>query len=168
MSDDNVKCGGRKRILEPINQSARNPAKPDEIVRVQQFVSCPGCPDCTPPLPSSRVSEERLGELRDAYDKARPLTDDTANALTELTTLRTAYDALASAREADARIVEVNPASLYITHIFDGEEVVRGGEDGQAWVATFGTYRSAFRFCEWAARAALAVPALATQKEPTP
>ena len=27
--------------------------------------------------------------------------------------------------------------TLTVTHIFEGEEVVRGGEDGQAWVATF-------------------------------
>lgn len=31
----------------------------------------------------------------------------------------------------------VTPDTLYRTHIFDGEEVVRGGRDGQVWVATF-------------------------------
>jgi hypothetical protein len=33
--------------------------------------------------------------------------------------------------------ITVTPASLSITHIFEGEEVITGGEDGQVWVATF-------------------------------
>ena len=30
-----------------------------------------------------------------------------------------------------------DPATLFITHIFDGEEVVRAGEDGEIHVAVF-------------------------------
>jgi hypothetical protein len=31
----------------------------------------------------------------------------------------------------------VSPGTLSVTHIFEGEEVVTGGEDGQVWIATF-------------------------------
>lgn len=33
--------------------------------------------------------------------------------------------------------MKIQTSSLTLTHIYDGEEVVSGGEDGQAWVATF-------------------------------
>lgn len=46
------------------------------------------------------------------------------------------------------RRVLVDPASLYVTHIFDGEEVVRGGEDGQAYVATFTSFQTAKAFTD--------------------
>lgn len=32
---------------------------------------------------------------------------------------------------------KVNPSTLGVTHIFDGEEVVTGGDYGQVWIATF-------------------------------
>jgi len=35
--------------------------------------------------------------------------------------------------------VYVQPLTLSRQHIFDGEEVVTGDDDGQAWVATFAT-----------------------------
>lgn len=34
-------------------------------------------------------------------------------------------------------IVEVSSDTMTVTHIFDGEEVITAGEDGQVWVATF-------------------------------
>jgi hypothetical protein len=33
--------------------------------------------------------------------------------------------------------------TLSVTHIFDGEEVITGGEDGQTWVATFANRQEA-------------------------
>ncbi len=42
----------------------------------------------------------------------------------------------------------LDPASMYVTHIFDGEEVVRGGEDGQAYVATFASFATAKEFID--------------------
>lgn len=36
--------------------------------------------------------------------------------------------------------------TLSITHIFDGEEVVTAGEDGQTWIATFACYLEADEF----------------------
>lgn len=35
--------------------------------------------------------------------------------------------------------MRINTNTLSVTHVFDGEEIVTGGEDGQTWVATFGT-----------------------------
>jgi len=34
-------------------------------------------------------------------------------------------------------VVKVDKSTLTVTHIFDGEEVVTGGEDGQTWVGVF-------------------------------
>lgn len=31
----------------------------------------------------------------------------------------------------------IDPETLSVTHICDGEEVVTGGDDGQQWIATF-------------------------------
>lgn len=48
----------------------------------------------------------------------------------------------------DYLLETVHPSTLYVTHVFDGEEVVRGGEDGQIWVATFASGLQAKRFIE--------------------
>lgn len=40
-------------------------------------------------------------------------------------------------RFAMSRIIPVPVMTLSVTHIFDGEEVVTGGANGQTWVATF-------------------------------
>jgi len=45
--------------------------------------------------------------------------------------------------------VIVEPKTLYHTHIFEGEEVVRGDQDGQAWVATFASQAAAKNFITW-------------------
>ena len=42
---------------------------------------------------------------------------------------------------------EVDPETLAVTHIFDGEEVVTGGPDGQTHVATFKRASDAELFC---------------------
>jgi hypothetical protein len=39
----------------------------------------------------------------------------------------------------------VDPGTLTITHVFNGEEVVMGGEDGQVWIATFADATEAAR-----------------------
>lgn len=41
------------------------------------------------------------------------------------------------------------PDTLYITHVFDGEEVVRGGITGQVWVATFASAIAAEHFIRY-------------------
>jgi hypothetical protein len=41
------------------------------------------------------------------------------------------------------------PNTLTVTHIFDGEEVVTGGADGQIWIATFATRLAADAFVRW-------------------
>lgn len=38
------------------------------------------------------------------------------------------------------RNVLCEPATLSVTHIYEGENVVTGGPDGQAWVATFASH----------------------------
>lgn len=43
---------------------------------------------------------------------------------------------------------KVDPNTLYITHIFEGEEVVAGGEDGQAYVASFASHAAAGQYVE--------------------
>jgi hypothetical protein len=48
------------------------------------------------------------------------------------------------------RFVTVDPSTLYVTHIFEGEQVVRGGEDGQVWVATFASRLQADLFVSMA------------------
>lgn len=47
-------------------------------------------------------------------------------------------------------------STLCVTHIFDGEEIVTAGEDGQTWIATFAEPAEARNFiaykkaqCEW-------------------
>ena len=40
----------------------------------------------------------------------------------------------------------VDVDTLTATHIFDGEEVVLGGEDGQVWIATFASRSEADGF----------------------
>ena len=47
------------------------------------------------------------------------------------------------------RFEEVTPNTLSVTHIFDGEEVVSGGDDGQVWIATFSTPAYAKAFVEY-------------------
>jgi hypothetical protein len=44
------------------------------------------------------------------------------------------------------QVVTVDPSTLTITHIFDGEEVVSGGHDGQIWLATFANRQDAEDF----------------------
>ena len=39
--------------------------------------------------------------------------------------------------------------TLSVTHIFDGEEVVIGGDDGQIWVATFASANAAAHFVQY-------------------
>lgn len=39
----------------------------------------------------------------------------------------------------------VDPGTLTITHICDGEERIMGGEDGQVWLATFADATEAAR-----------------------
>lgn len=43
-------------------------------------------------------------------------------------------------------LVTVLVETLSTVHVFDGEEVVIGGDDGQAWVATFADANAAERF----------------------
>jgi hypothetical protein len=43
----------------------------------------------------------------------------------------------------------VTPDTLDVTHIFDGEAVVTGGEDGQVWVATFASDIAAEHFVRY-------------------
>jgi hypothetical protein len=47
----------------------------------------------------------------------------------------------------------VHGGTLYVTHICDGEEVVRGGEDGQRYIATFANPRDANLFVGFAKNA---------------
>ncbi len=49
------------------------------------------------------------------------------------------------------RRVQVDPSTLAVTHIFDGEEIVSGGEDGQVYIATFAS-ASAAEFFVFAAQ----------------
>jgi hypothetical protein len=35
--------------------------------------------------------------------------------------------------------MKISTDTLDVTHVFDGENVVTGGTDGQTWVATFST-----------------------------
>jgi hypothetical protein len=37
----------------------------------------------------------------------------------------------------------VAPSTLEVTHVFEGEEVVTGGDDGQVWIATFASAQEA-------------------------
>lgn len=49
------------------------------------------------------------------------------------------------------KAVLVDPETLFVTHIYDGEEIVCGGEDGKTWVATFADAHVAevfVRFCK--------------------
>lgn len=50
-----------------------------------------------------------------------------------------------------------DPESWYVTHIFDGEEVVRGGADGQTWIATFEDPFDAQAFIDTARKAKVSV-----------
>lgn len=43
-------------------------------------------------------------------------------------------------------IERVNPLTLTVTHICEGEEVVTGGDEGQVWVATFADAFEALKF----------------------
>lgn len=43
-------------------------------------------------------------------------------------------------------IVTVQPETLSVTRICEGEHVVTGGDDGQVWIATFYCYSSANSF----------------------
>jgi hypothetical protein len=53
-------------------------------------------------------------------------------------------------RRGPGNLVEVDPGTLSVTHIFAGEEVVPGGADGQTWVATFASHATAGQFIDWA------------------
>lgn len=48
--------------------------------------------------------------------------------------------------KVETEVVAVHGNTLSVTHIFDGEEVVSGGEDGQVHIATFVDARSAERY----------------------
>jgi hypothetical protein len=43
----------------------------------------------------------------------------------------------------------IDPQTLSVTHICDGEEVVTGGDDGQAWIATFADATTAELFIQF-------------------
>lgn len=45
---------------------------------------------------------------------------------------------------------KVNPSTLGVTHICDGQEVVTGGDDGQTWIATFADRSMAAHFVNYA------------------
>lgn len=47
-------------------------------------------------------------------------------------------------------LAKVNPSTLSVTHIYDGEEVVTGGDDGQTWIATFADRSMAAHFVSYA------------------
>lgn len=44
------------------------------------------------------------------------------------------------------RDMRIDTDSLTVTHVYDGEEVVTGGPEGQAWVATFSSANLARMF----------------------
>ena len=50
----------------------------------------------------------------------------------------------------DSDLVLVHPNTVRVTHIFDGEEAVTGGESGQIWVATFADRVAAEWFVKFA------------------
>lgn len=43
----------------------------------------------------------------------------------------------------------VDPNSLQITHIFDGEEIITGGNYGEIYIATFASRRGAEQYVEF-------------------
>jgi len=45
-----------------------------------------------------------------------------------------------------SRIVAVDNHTLSVVHVFAGENVVTGGEDGQGWVASFADQNAANDF----------------------
>ena len=49
-------------------------------------------------------------------------------------------------RKEPVAFTQVWPHTLGRVHIFDGEEVVTGGDDGQVWVATFASAHDAEAF----------------------
>lgn len=54
---------------------------------------------------------------------------------------------------SDAQRVGVFPSTLIVTHVFDGEEVVRGGDDAQVYIATFSDSEQAEKFIKLATAA---------------
>ena len=44
--------------------------------------------------------------------------------------------------------IKSHPDTWDITHIFDGEEVVTGGEDGQEYIRTFESHKEAQQFID--------------------
>jgi len=52
----------------------------------------------------------------------------------------------------------VEPDTLYVTHIFDNEEVVRGGRDGQTFVAVFASEFAAEYFVRCAVEDKMKIP----------
>ena len=57
-------------------------------------------------------------------------------------------------------VVEVLSSSMSITHIFDGEEVITAGEDGQVWVATFADVTTAKVFIQLLKRTSYTIKGL--------
>jgi hypothetical protein len=49
-------------------------------------------------------------------------------------------------QQEQAAPVRVSPSTLAVTHIYDGEEVVTGGHDGQVYIATFACEKAAAAF----------------------
>jgi hypothetical protein len=49
-----------------------------------------------------------------------------------------------------AMLAKVNPSTLSVTHICDGEEVITGGDDGQVWIGTFADRSMAAHFVNYA------------------
>lgn len=47
-------------------------------------------------------------------------------------------------------LVLVHPSTVSVTHVFDGEEVVTGGDTGQIWIATFADSVAADWFVKFA------------------
>ena len=48
----------------------------------------------------------------------------------------------------EVEVLYVESSTLAVTHIFDGEEVITGDDDGQVYVATFATKQEAERYIE--------------------
>lgn len=55
------------------------------------------------------------------------------------------------------QLVVCPPHTVSVTHIFDGEEVVTGGDSGQIWIATFADPVAAAWFVKFAQEQGIAL-----------